>query len=111
MTRILDVWWDQRLVGQLTQNQHGELGFAYATEWVSDDKAQHLSASLPERTEPFSHRECRPFFGGLLPPQSALMSRRSNLVSSEIEPFCSSNAMIAPLTATEKGLESNALCL
>ena len=70
MTRILDVWWDQRLVGQLTQNQHGELGFAYATEWVSDDKAQPLSASLPKRTEPFSRRECRPFFGGLLPEES-----------------------------------------
>lgn len=30
MTRTLDVWWDGRLVGQLTQDKHGELGFAYA---------------------------------------------------------------------------------
>lgn len=69
MTRTLDVWWDRRLVGQLTQNEHGELGFAYAPEWVSDDKSQPLSASLPKRAEPFTRRECRPFFGGLLPEE------------------------------------------
>ena len=69
MTRTLDVWWDRRLVGQLTQNEHGELGFAYAPEWVSDDKAHPLSASLPKRAEPFKRRECRPFFGGLLPEE------------------------------------------
>lgn len=43
MTRTLDVWWDRRLVGQLTQNEHGELGFAYAPEWVSDDNAPSLA--------------------------------------------------------------------
>ena len=69
MTRALDVWWDRRLVGQLTQNEHGELGFAYAPEWVSDDTAHPLSASLPKRAEPFKRRECRPFFGGLLPEE------------------------------------------
>lgn len=37
--RILAVWWDKRLVGQLTQNQHGELGFVYAPEWLNDEQA------------------------------------------------------------------------
>jgi serine/threonine-protein kinase HipA len=69
MTRTLDVWWDRRLVGQLTQNQHAELGFAYAPEWLSDEETQPLSASLPKRAEPFTGRECRPFFGGLLPEE------------------------------------------
>ncbi|SHJ41502.1 serine/threonine-protein kinase HipA [Roseomonas rosea] len=69
MTRTLDIWWDGHLVGQLTQNQHGELGFAYAPEWLSDEEAQPLSASLPKRAEPFTRRECRPFFGGLLPEE------------------------------------------
>ena len=69
MTRTLAVWWDRRLVGQLTQNEHGELDFAYAPEWVSDGEAQPLSASLPTRAEPFTRRECRPFFGGLLPEE------------------------------------------
>lgn len=70
MTRTLDIWWDGRLVGQLTQDKHGELGFAYAPEWLSDEEAQPLSASLPKRAEPFTRRECRPFFGGLLPEES-----------------------------------------
>lgn len=70
MTRVLDIWWDGRLVGQLTQNQHGELGFAYVPAWLSDEAALPLSASLPKRVEPFSRRECRPFFGGLLPEGS-----------------------------------------
>jgi len=70
MTRVLNTWWDGHLVGQLTQDQHGELGFAYAPEWLEDDDASPLSASLPKRAEPFSRRECRPFFGGLLPEES-----------------------------------------
>lgn len=70
MTRTLDIWWDGRLVGQLTQDKHGELGFAYAPEWLSDEATQPLSASLPKRAEPFTRRECRPFFGGLLPEES-----------------------------------------
>ena len=70
MMRTLNVWWDGRLVGQLTQNQHGELGFAYAPEWLNDAEALPLSASLPKQAEPFSRRECRPFFGGLLPEET-----------------------------------------
>jgi len=70
MTRTLDIWWDGRLVGQLTQDKHGELGFAYAPEWLDDEAAQPLSASLPKQPEPFTRRECRPFFGGLLPEES-----------------------------------------
>jgi len=68
--RALEVWWDGRDVGQLTQNQHGELGFAYSPGWLQNDDAPPLSASLPKRVEPFSRRECRPFFGGLLPEES-----------------------------------------
>ena len=70
MSRVLHVWWDGKLVGRLTQDRHGELGFAYSDDWLLDDDAQPLSASLPKREEPFSRRECRPFFGGLLPEDS-----------------------------------------
>ena len=68
--RALEVWWNGRVVGQLTQNQHGELGFAYSPGWLQNNDASPLSASLPKRVEPFSRRECRPFFGGLLPEES-----------------------------------------
>ncbi len=70
MTRTLVVWWDGRPVGRLTQNEHGELGFAYEPEWLDDVEAQPLSASLPKRADSFGRRECRPFFGGLLPEES-----------------------------------------
>ena len=70
MTRTLDVWWDGRIVGQLTQDSDGALGFAYDPEWLRQEGAPALSVSLPRREEPFSRRECRPFFGGLLPEES-----------------------------------------
>ena len=69
MTRTLDIWWDGRLVGRLTQDAHGELGFAYCPDWLREEGAPALSVSLPKREEPFSRRECRPFFGGLLPEE------------------------------------------
>lgn len=67
MMRTLNVWWDGNLAGQVTQNKHGELGFAYAPDWLAREDALALSASLPKRAAPFSWRDCRPFFGGLLP--------------------------------------------
>lgn len=70
MMRTLDIWWEGRIVGQLTQSQHGELGFTYASVWLDDGSAPGLSASLPKRAEPFTRRECRPFFSGLLPEES-----------------------------------------
>ena len=69
MTRALDIWWEGQLAGQLTQDQHGELGFAYSAEWLTREHAPALSASLPKRVEPYSRRECRPFFSGLLPEE------------------------------------------
>ncbi len=67
--RRLRVWWDGRPVGELTQDDGGELGFTYLPEWVADPQAPAVSASLPKRPEPFTRRECRPFFGGLLPEE------------------------------------------
>ena len=69
MSRALDVWWDGRIVGHLTQDDHGELGFVYSAGWLRHEDAPALSASLPKREEPYSRRECRPFFGGLLPEE------------------------------------------
>jgi HipA-like protein len=48
MTRTLDIWWDGRLVGQLTQNQHGELGFAYASVWLDDEAIAALVSLAAE---------------------------------------------------------------
>ena len=69
MSPALDIWWDGVIVGQLTQDRHGELGFVYSPNWLQREDAPALSASLPKRPEPYSRRECRPFFGGLLPEE------------------------------------------
>jgi serine/threonine-protein kinase HipA len=70
MKRNLDVWWDNKIVGQLTQNDHGDLGFVYAPAWLADAHTLPLSASLPKREKAFKKRECRPFFAGLLPEEN-----------------------------------------
>jgi len=70
MNRVLDIWWDERLLGHLTQPRPGALEFAYADDWLRDDRTPALSASLPKRTERYPRRECRPFFAGLLPEAS-----------------------------------------
>lgn len=68
--KVLNVWWDGRLVGQFTQDRHGDIAFAYAQAWLDDGETLPLSASLPKRSDRFSRRECRPFFGDLLPEES-----------------------------------------
>ncbi|KAB2737766.1 type II toxin-antitoxin system HipA family toxin [Brucella anthropi] len=68
--KTLNVWWDGSIVGQFTQDRHGDISFTYSQAWLDDEKALPLSASLPKRPEQFSRRECRPFFGGLLPEES-----------------------------------------
>jgi serine/threonine-protein kinase HipA len=67
VSRTLLVRWDGRLVGTLRVNQHGELLFQYATEWLDDAGRPAISLSLPKREDPFKQRACRPFFAGLLP--------------------------------------------
>lgn len=61
----LCVWWDGRITGRLAQDDHGDLSFAYDAAWLQEGRA--LSRSLPLRADAFGRRECRPFFGGLLP--------------------------------------------
>ncbi|MFA5909358.1 MAG: type II toxin-antitoxin system HipA family toxin [Vicinamibacterales bacterium] len=70
MTRTLSVWWDGAIVGSLRVNQHGEMSFAYAPDWLADSSRPAVSFSLPKRAEPFKRRDCRPFFAGLLPEEA-----------------------------------------
>ena len=50
-------------------DEHGDMRFAYNQDWVGDARRPALSFSLPKRGGPFSRRESRPFFAGLLPEQ------------------------------------------
>ncbi len=70
MARTLDVYLHQQLVGQLVQDDHGQMLFNYTAEWLVSKNAMALSHSLPLRKEPFIRNECRGFFGGILPEES-----------------------------------------
>jgi serine/threonine-protein kinase HipA len=70
MPRTLDVYLHSPLVGQLIQDDHGQMTFCYAENWLNDPNAVSLSHSLPLRKEQFSRDECRGFFAGLLPDES-----------------------------------------
>lgn len=70
MTRTLSVWWDGVVVGTLQLNQHGQMRFTYAADWLADASRPAISFSLPKREQPFTQRQCRPFFAGLLPEEA-----------------------------------------
>ena len=70
MTRTLSVWWDGVVVGTLQVNQHGQMRFTYASDWLADASRPAISFSLPKREQPFTQRQCRPFFAGLLPEEA-----------------------------------------
>lgn len=70
MARTLTVYLRRQLVGQLVQDEHGQMTFCYAASWLNDAKAVPLSHSLPLGKERFSRNECQGFFAGILPEQS-----------------------------------------
>lgn len=67
MARSLDVYLLNQFIGRLEQNADGDMVFQYLESWLARPNAVALSQSLPLRAEHFSHRECRAFFGGMLP--------------------------------------------
>ena len=69
-TRALTLWWGRDAVGTLSVDVHGEMGFAYLPAWIARTDARAISVSLPLREEPYSRRECLPFFEGILPEES-----------------------------------------
>ncbi len=70
MKSALSVWWDGKIVGRLTLDEHGDMGFIYDEAWLADPQARPISRFLPKREAPFDRRETRPFFAGLLPEES-----------------------------------------
>jgi serine/threonine-protein kinase HipA len=67
MARTLNVYYDRESVGQLIQDDGGQMTFQYDASWLGRPEPLTLSRSLPLREEPFTQKECRGFFGGILP--------------------------------------------
>lgn len=79
MARALDVYLYNHLVGQLIQDDHGQMLFDYADDWLDNPDAVPLSLSLPLEKGHFKHNECRGFFGGILPEESKRVLIARNL--------------------------------
>ena len=69
MARTLNVYYDRALVGQLIQDDGGRMNFQYDTAWLAKPEPIALSWSLPLQEESFTQKECRGFFGGILPEE------------------------------------------
>lgn len=66
MRRTLQVYWERRLVGELTQEE-GTLAFSYDRDYRSLRGAQPLSRQLPLREAEFGNAAASAFFSNLLP--------------------------------------------
>jgi serine/threonine-protein kinase HipA len=87
VTRALSVWWDGKVVGTLRIDTHGDTAFQYGEEWLADSSQPPLSMSLPKKPEAYKRRECRPFFGGLLPEEGQLEAVARKLGISKTNDF------------------------
>ena len=87
MSGTLSVWWDGKVVGTLRIDKHGDMAFQYGEEWLADSSEPPLSRSLPKRPETFTRRQCRPFFGGLLPEEGQLEAVARKLGISKTNDF------------------------
>lgn len=83
----LTVWWGKDAVGTLSIDEHGDIGFVYLPAWLTRAGACAISQSLPLRQEPFSRRECLPFFEGILPEESQREMAAAALGVSARNPF------------------------
>lgn len=79
MARFLDVYLYHERVGQLIQDNHGQMLFDYAESWLASPSARPLSNSLPLRAERFKRNECRGFFAGILPEEDKRETIARNL--------------------------------
>jgi serine/threonine-protein kinase HipA len=70
MKRTLKVYLHRNLVGNLVQDQHGNMTFDYLESWLANPSATALSHSLPLTQKHFNRNESRGFFAGILPEES-----------------------------------------
>lgn len=63
----LDVYLNQSLAGQLSIDEDGDMVFIYHHNYIENKKNQPLSHSLPLQKQAYKAKQCRPFFGGILP--------------------------------------------
>jgi len=111
--RVLDVYLQEKLVGQLRQGQSGALDFTYAEAFLSSSPIG-ISLSLPLQDIPHEGNNVKSYFSGLLPDESVRDRLAKYLGLSEQNPFALLEAIggdcagaLALYPQGQKPLESN----
>ncbi|HEX4045728.1 MAG TPA: type II toxin-antitoxin system HipA family toxin [Gammaproteobacteria bacterium] len=87
MAKTLDVYFHEKMVGQLVQDNHGDMNFTYLSHWLADPDAISISCSLPLQKETFKRKNCQAFFGGILPEENQRKLIAKNLGISATNDF------------------------
>lgn len=77
MIHILDVYLDNALAGELSQDNSGRLSFKYNGKYLNNINSPALSITMPLRSEPFDDPLTHAFFAGLL-PEGAIRTQLAN---------------------------------
>lgn len=70
MAKILDVYFHEKIIGTLKQDDDGQIEFSYLPSWLENPDAIAISCSLPLQKATFKRKECRAFFAGILPEEN-----------------------------------------
>ena len=70
MTKVLYVFYDNQVIGELIQEKSGMLSFKYTHSWLNTPEAFPISVSMPLQDIQYSENIVRPYFSGLLPEGS-----------------------------------------
>lgn len=87
MAKILDVNFQEKNIGQLVQDDYGDISFTYSSNWLDDKDAFAISCSLPLQSEIFKRNKCRAYFEGILPEDAKRKIIAKNLGISENNDF------------------------
>ena len=66
-SRVLDVYFNSKPVGKLTEDKEGIINFKYNDVYLSSKDACQISVSMPLRQEQYEGNIPKAFFSGLLP--------------------------------------------
>ncbi|MDF1828028.1 MAG: type II toxin-antitoxin system HipA family toxin [Legionellaceae bacterium] len=114
MTRKLDVYLHQNLIGCLSIDSQGDMAFSYTSSYASNKQNLVLSQSLPLQTKTFDAKQCRPFFSGILPEAHLRASIARQLGISEKNDFsllsaiggeCAGAVSLLPSSVTPENLK------
>jgi serine/threonine-protein kinase HipA len=103
--KILDIYIEPHLIGQLAQDSSGLLTFRYSTSWLQQDGAYAISESLLLRADSYQESKCRTYFAGILPEENAreliakifgISARNDYALLNEIGGECAGALMFLP---------------